>query len=103
MEDKEKNLFPFLVSFLATWGWQALGKLPDPITGKGGKNLQQAKQVIDILVMLREKTRGNLSAEETRLIESAIADLQLNYVEETARETQARAQSQKQTEAEGKK
>jgi len=85
------GLFTFVVSFFATWGWQTLGKIPDPATGKQIKNLQQTDQIIKILEMLREKTRGNLTAEESRILESTIADLQLNYVEEMEKEKKKEA------------
>ncbi|HOL67448.1 MAG TPA: DUF1844 domain-containing protein [bacterium] len=88
MSEKSKHLFSFVVSFFSTWGWQALGKIPDPATGQEVKNLDQANRVIGILQMLREKTQGNLTEEESRLLASALADLQLNYVEEIVREKQ---------------
>lgn len=59
-----------------------LGLMKNPITGKTERNLSLAKQTIDIIVMLRDKTKNNLSTDEARLIEHLIADLQLNYVNE---------------------
>lgn len=47
----------------------------------GERNLPLARQNIDIIAMLREKTRGNLSEDETRLIETVLHDLQIRYIE----------------------
>lgn len=81
-----KNNFNIVVSFFAEMGWQSLGKIANPLTGKIEKNLEIAKQVIDILETLKEKTKGNLTDEENRFLISAITDLQLNYVEEVSKE-----------------
>jgi hypothetical protein len=59
-----------------------LGDAPHPETGKPvEKNLPLAQQSIEILAMLQEKTRGNLSPEEARLLEQLLFDLKLRYVE----------------------
>jgi hypothetical protein len=59
-----------------------LGLVPDPTTGKKEKNLLLAKQSIDILGMLDEKTRGNLSNDEEKLLRNVLHDLRLMYVKE---------------------
>ncbi len=74
-----------LVSALAASAMQQLGKLVSPITGKTEINLLGAKSTIDLLAMLREKTKGNLNADEEQLLRSTIANLQLNYVAEMNR------------------
>ena len=58
-----------------------LGRLPNPQTGKSEPNLEVAKMLINQLEMLREKTRNNLNHEETEILASIIADLQLGYVQ----------------------
>ena len=58
-----------------------LGDAPDPATGKLEKNLPLARQTIDILAMLQEKTRGNLNGEEERVLSHAIYDLRMRFVE----------------------
>lgn len=58
-----------------------LGDAPDPSGGSGSVSLELARQTIDLLVLLQEKTRGNLSGEEERVLEQAVFDLQLRYVE----------------------
>ncbi|MGI6596100.1 MAG: DUF1844 domain-containing protein [Elusimicrobia bacterium] len=82
----EENLFIFVVSFFTEWGWQVLGKVPNPLTGKTEKNLVLARRVIDILGMLQQKTQNNLTKDEERVISAAIAELQLNYVDEAKKE-----------------
>ena len=59
-----------------------LGLAPDPISGEARKELPLAKQTIDILSMIQEKTKGNLSKEEGQLMESILYDLRMRYVEE---------------------
>jgi hypothetical protein len=60
-----------------------LGMIADPATGKKSKNIQLAKQTIDIIAMLKEKTKGNLDEEEKNLIENILHDLRLMYVKES--------------------
>jgi hypothetical protein len=60
-----------------------LGEVPHPETQKSETNLALAKQTIDILGMLQEKTRGNLSPEEDKLVEHLLMDLRLRYVQKT--------------------
>ena len=59
-----------------------LGDAPHPETGKPAeKNLALAQQSIEILAMLEQKTRGNLSDEEAKLLDQLLLDLKLRYVE----------------------
>jgi len=60
----------------------AMGSLPDPTTGKTEKHFPMAKHVIDTIGMLQQKTQGNLTEEEQRLIDDSLYDLRLRYVEE---------------------
>jgi hypothetical protein len=59
-----------------------LGAIEDPTTGQKNKNLPMAKQTIDILSMLQEKTEGNLSEEEENLLKNILYDLRIMYVKE---------------------
>jgi hypothetical protein len=58
-----------------------LGQIPNPQTGKGEVNLELAKMFIDQLAMIQEKTRGNLTNEESTVLRNAISNLQMAYVE----------------------
>lgn len=62
-----------------------LGDIPDPTTGKTETNLPAVKQTIDMLIMLKQKTEGNLTADEAKLLEQLIYELQIKYVEKTKR------------------
>ncbi len=79
-------LFVNLVSSLYQAGMQQLGKLINPLTGTVSKDLQAAKSTIDVLEMLKVKTKGNLSSQEENTLISCITNLQMNYVEEIERE-----------------
>ncbi len=57
-----------------------LGEIQDPFTQKATQNLSLAKQTIDLIGMLREKTKGNLSPEEDKLVEYVLYDLRMRYV-----------------------
>ena len=58
------------------------GDIPDPVSGRtASPNLQAAQQMIDILAILEQKTRGNLTPEERQLLEQLLFDLRMRYVE----------------------
>src|SRR5437870_7172582 len=58
-----------------------LGQIPNPKTGEGEVNLELAKMFIDQLAMIHEKTRGNLTNEETTVLRNALSNLQMAFVE----------------------
>ena len=58
-----------------------LGQIPNPKTGEGEVNLELAKMFIDQLAMIQEKTRGNLTNEETTVLRNTLSNLQMAYVE----------------------
>jgi hypothetical protein len=58
-----------------------LGEIQDPLTQKSEENLPLAKQTIDLIGMLKEKTKENLTPEEEKLIEAVLYDLRMRYVE----------------------
>jgi hypothetical protein len=57
-----------------------LGDIADPETGKTETNLPAVQQTIDMLMMLREKTQGNLTEEEAKLLEQLVYELQMKFV-----------------------
>jgi Domain of unknown function (DUF1844) len=63
-----------------------LGQIPNPKTGQGEVNLDLARMFIDQLAMIQEKTRGNLTTEEAKVLSNALSNLQMTYVE-VAKET----------------
>src|SRR5258707_15772540 len=58
-----------------------LGQIPNPQTGQGEVNLDLARMFIDQLAMIQEKTRGNLTEEEGKVLRNAISNLQMAFVE----------------------
>jgi hypothetical protein len=69
----------FILS-LSTSALIQLGEIQDPFTQKSAKNLPLAKQTIDLIGMLKEKTKGNLSPEEDKVFEHVLYDLRMRYV-----------------------
>ena len=78
----EINFATFVVSLNAS-ALLHLGAIEDPTTGETNKNLPMAKQTIDILSMLAEKTSGNLSTDEEKLLKNILYDLRIIYVKES--------------------
>jgi len=93
-EQKMEMLFTALVEQWQAQAWIALGKVPNPATNKIERNLELAKMAIDMLDMIKEKTSGNLTDTENRMITKIIADLKLNYVDEYEREKREKQQAQ---------
>ncbi|MEY2527867.1 MAG: hypothetical protein QOE73_2638 [Verrucomicrobiota bacterium] len=58
-----------------------LGQIPNPQTGQGEVNLELAKMFIDQLAMIQEKTRGNLTNEESAVLRNTLSNLQMAFVE----------------------
>lgn len=74
------NFYNFVTS-LSIQALMFLGELENPITNKKEKDLGQASYLIDTLSMLKEKTKGNLTTEEQNLIDSALYELKMKFVE----------------------
>ena len=75
----EMNFGTFIFS-LSSSALYHLGELPDPETNEPVQDLPLAKQTIDILGMLKEKTKGNLENDEERMLEGMLYDLRMRYV-----------------------
>ena len=104
-DSMHKALFVNLTLMLSTWAMQQMGKLVNPATGKAEIELGAAQFTIDLLDMLKLKTKGNLDAEETRLLNETLSTLQLNFVEasETAEKSKTEATAPKAENAEAPK
>jgi hypothetical protein len=76
----EINFSTFVIS-LSTQALMHLGEIANPLSGKNETDILVAKQMIDILAMLQEKTRNNLDTGEETLIEDVLFDLRMKYVE----------------------
>ena len=76
-----------LTTFLTSLGYQTLmhlGELPHPQTQERHLDLDAARETIDLLVLLEEKTRGNRNAEEDKLLKTLLPDLQMKFVEKVS-------------------
>jgi hypothetical protein len=70
-----------------------LGQIPHPQTGKAEVNLDMAQLLIDQLVMIQEKTKGNLTNDESRILANALANLQIAFVETAGKQRPGRSAS----------
>ena len=84
MADEKTSAQVDFTTFVLSLGSSALvhlGDMSHPEAGQLAENLLLARQTIDILAMLEERTRGNLTAEEARFLRDLLADLRLRFVE----------------------
>lgn len=72
--------FVNFLSTLATNAAASLGAVPHPATGQRSLDLETGKYWLDVLAMLKEKTKGNLHAQENRLLDALLGDLRMQYV-----------------------
>jgi hypothetical protein len=86
LQNKDQALFIQLVLTFQAAAIQQMGKLQNPITGKVERDLEQAKFSIDMLEMIENRTRGNLSEDEKEFLEHALFELRMNYVDEVKRD-----------------
>ena len=86
----EKKLYEIqfvqLIFSLKTSAIMQLGKIANPLTGKIERNLNEAKYTIDMLNMIKEKTKGNLTEDEKKIIDDAVFELQMNYIDEVKKD-----------------
>ena len=72
--------------FITSLGLQAsiaLGVIPNPLTNQKQEDLKQARFLIDTLVVLKEKTKGNLSSEEENILNNLLYELRMQYINKT--------------------
>lgn len=90
--DDPSSFINFL-STLATNAAAALGAVPHPVTGQRSVDLDGGKYWLDVIGMIREKTKGNLHPQESRLLDGLLADLRMQYVQ-LVRATEERLKAQ---------
>ena len=78
---RNEYLFHHLVAMFQTLALQQLGKFINPVTGKVERDLQQARITIDMIQMIKEKTAGNLTDEEKKLLDKATYETRMRYVQ----------------------
>jgi hypothetical protein len=96
--DHDDALFVNLVLIFQGAAMQQMGKIISPMTGKIERNFEQARFSIDMLAMLQDKTKGNLSDDLARLLDSTVLNLRMNYVAEV----EASGKAAEEMQAEGK-
>jgi hypothetical protein len=99
---KETALFMQLVITFQTAAWQQMGKIKNPLTDKIERSLDQARYSIDMLDMLRSRTKGNLSEDESKFLNQVIGELQLNYVDEQRKDEKAKAEAKPEAKADSR-
>jgi len=72
--------FALFISSLGMQTLMHLGEITNPLTEKKEKNLTQAKQTIDIISMLGDKSKGNLTEDESKLLDNLLYELRMKYV-----------------------
>lgn len=75
--------FNLFLSSLSMQAMVALGEVAHPATGVPQEDLEQARYIIDVLGILQEKTQGNLTQEESGLLEGLLYELRMKFVEKT--------------------
>ena len=90
-DDRKSALFASLVLQQSNLAMMFLGKVPHPEEGKPVRDLESARTFIDQLEILAEKTRGNLTPDEDRLMKGVLTSLRLSYVEATGEPSAAPA------------
>lgn len=81
--DRDEALFVNLIMIFKSAAMQQMGKVVNPLTGKVERNLEQARFSIDTIAMLKDKTKGNVSPDLEKLMDSVLMELRMNFVEET--------------------
>ena len=85
--NENDQLFIQLLYVFHTSAMQSMGKLKNPLTDKIERDLPQAKQSIDMISMIKEKTNGNLSPDLSRILDGFPTELRMNFVDETNKPT----------------
>jgi len=79
---KKEKLFMYLVGTFQSSAWIALGKIKNPMTEKSKVNIEQASFYIDLLDMIQEKMKGNLTDYEEQMLINTVSELKLNLIDE---------------------
>ena len=79
---KKEQLFMYLVGTFQSSAWIALGKIENPMTEKIKVNTDQASFYIDLLDMMQEKMRDNLTDYEEQMLINTVSELKLNLIDE---------------------
>ena len=81
-EERHSHLLLQLVTSMHMGAMYQLGKVASPMTGKVERDLKQAQYTIDLIAMLSDKTKGNLTADEDTFITRTLTELRMNFLDE---------------------
>jgi hypothetical protein len=104
MDKKELKIdFSTFMMSLASSAYCSMGLIPNPMTNKIDKNMTVAKQQIDLIEMMKEKTKGNLDKQEEQVLESILYQLHLSYVKVSEEKpvSEEKTENKKETKSEG--
>jgi len=82
-ETKTGVLIPYIIEMFRFQTWMAMGKVANPVSGEIERNLDVARQMIDLLGELEVRTEGNRSEDETKLLAGVLTELRMNYLDES--------------------
>jgi len=84
MNDVETGtLIPYLAEMFRFQAWMAMGKVANPVSGKVERDMGVARHMIDLLAELENRTEGNRSADETKMLQGVLTELRLNFMDES--------------------
>ena len=83
----KEQLFMYLVRTFQSSAWIALGKMENPMTDKIEVNIEQASYYVNLLEMIQEKTKGNLTDFEEQILINTVSELKLNLIDENKRDS----------------
>ena len=84
-DEKNQVLFIQLISIFQYQAMLNMGKMKHPVSDKIERDLAQAEQAIDMLDMIREKTKASLTADEQKMLSTVLQELKINFVDEKAK------------------
>ena len=101
-DNKNTQLFMGLCTSLVTQAWMQLGKIKNPISDKIEIDINAASLTIDMLAMLKEKTKGNIGDDESKILDQSINELRMNYIASKDKNDDAESEKENENEKEDK-
>jgi uncharacterized membrane protein YukC len=89
------TLIPYLTEMFRIQAWMAMGKVASPVSGKVERDLNVARQMIDLLAELETRTEGNRSEDETKMLQGVLTELRMNFMEEAKKPAETEAAASK--------
>jgi hypothetical protein len=87
-------LIPYIIEMFRFQTWMAMGKVANPVSGEIERNLDAARQMIDLLGELEVRTEGNRSEDETKLLQGVLTELRMNFLDESKKPQEPAATSE---------